>query len=37
MPSLLITVSHIHNHFWLDLVQMLFSILWDDVVCLVYK
>ncbi|VDP65030.1 unnamed protein product [Schistosoma curassoni] len=35
MPSLSITISHIHSHFWLNLVQMLFFILWYDVVCLV--
>ncbi|VDO54062.1 unnamed protein product [Schistosoma margrebowiei] len=35
MPSLSITVSLIHSHIWLILVQMLFPIFWCDVVCLV--
>ncbi|VDP58081.1 unnamed protein product [Schistosoma curassoni] len=35
MLCLLVTASHIHNHIWLNLVQMLFSILRYDMVCLI--
>ncbi|VDO60859.1 unnamed protein product [Schistosoma curassoni] len=35
MPCLSITISLIHSHIGLILVQMLFPILWYDVVCLV--
>ncbi|VDP55337.1 unnamed protein product [Schistosoma curassoni] len=35
MAYLPITLSLIHSHIWPNIVQMLFSILWYDVVCLV--
>ncbi|VDP28633.1 unnamed protein product [Schistosoma curassoni] len=35
MPSQSITISHIHSHIGLILVQMLFPILWYVVACLI--